>query len=212
MIPIPSEYKKFVDSVKRKCKYHGIKLVLSPSRYVIFTDDYKNECAGYFADDDKLLVVACGKPAEEWIQILVHESCHMDQWIQNDPRLEEWGNACISYSQYLQGNKILNKAQLRSVEDKLIELELDCEIRSVAKIKKWGLPISIEKYIKEANVYILSYRIQGQYKKFPVGLSKDKQLVEAAPKVFLKSYQQIPTKLSKELHRFFEELIAKEAA
>jgi hypothetical protein len=76
----------------------------------------------------------------------------------------------------------------------------------VEKIKKWALPIPIENYIREANAYIFSYRLMGQYKRFPTGLAADRKLVESAPKVFMKSYQQIPSQLSKELHRFFQEL------
>lgn len=205
MIPIPSEYKSYVNSVKRKCKYHGVNLVLSPSRNVILTDDYKNECSGYFDGETKLFVVACGKPAEEWMQVFVHEACHMDQWIQKDPRLGAWGNACAAMWEFLQGKRLLNKAQLRKVEDLIMQSELDCEMRSVEKIKEWGLPIPLEKYIKGANAYVFSYRLMGTYMKFPMGIMKDTALLEASPKVFLKSYQQIPTKLAKELNRFFKD-------
>jgi hypothetical protein len=130
MIPIPEEYKKFVNSIKRKCRYHKVNLVLSPSRHVVLTDDYKNECSGYFNGSERLFVVACGCPIEDWIDVLAHESCHMDQWIKNDPRLDAWGNACASMWEYLVGNKLLNKSQLRKVEDLIIESELDCEKRS----------------------------------------------------------------------------------
>jgi hypothetical protein len=205
MIPIPDEYKRFVNSVKRRCKYHGVKLVLSPSKNVIFTDDYKNECSGYFSDSDRLLVVACGKPAEQWIDILVHESAHMDQWVQKDPRMEEWDAACIAFSEFLQGTKIMNKSQLRNVIDSMIDLELDCEKRSVELIKKWKLPIDLDNYIRVANAYVLSYRVMGTYKRFPKGIGDDDQLLAVSPNKFLKSYQQIPTPLAKELHRFFQD-------
>jgi hypothetical protein len=210
MIFVPDEYKKFINSVKKKCKYHGIQLVLSPSKQVILSDDYKNECSGYFSGSNKHLVVACGRPAKDWIDVLVHESSHMDQWIQRDPRVPVWEEACASMWDYLSGIKLLNKAQLRKVEDLIIENELDCEKRSVDKIRKWGLPIPIENYIREANTYVFSYRFMGTYKKFPTSLTTDRKLIEAAPKIFLKSYQQVPTQLGKELHRFFEELLEKE--
>jgi hypothetical protein len=208
MIHIPEEYKKFVNSVKRKCKYHNVNLVLSPSKHVILTDDYKNECSGYFGE--KLLVVACGKPAEDWIDIFVHESSHMDQWIQKDSRLEQWDNATSSMWEYLCGNKLLNKAQLKNIVDSIIDLELDCEKRSVEKIKKWKLPIDLDDYIRVSNAYIFSYRLIGTYKRFPTGIALDDKLINAAPKVFLKSYQQIPTPLSRELHRFYQELLDKD--
>ena len=41
----------------------------------------------------------------------------------------------------------------------VVEMELDCEKRSIAKIQENELPIDLEEYIKEANEYLLSYAI-----------------------------------------------------
>lgn len=76
---IPEEFKPFMASVKRQCKAYGIELILSPSKTVVLTDDFSQDCSGYFCDRDKALVVACGKPFNEWIEILIHEFCHMEQ-------------------------------------------------------------------------------------------------------------------------------------
>lgn len=203
MQSVPNEYKKFVQSVRRKCKYHGIKLILSPSKRVVLTEDYENECSGYFDEVSKCLVVAAGMPVESWLQTFVHESSHMDQWISDD-RWVGWAEMCGKMWSYMDGTLLLNKSQLNKVIDGMIELELDCEIRSIEKIKKWGLPIDIDEYIRKANVYLYSYRLMGEYKVFPNGIYNDPVLINSAPKVFQADYKHIPKKLAIESHRFFQ--------
>lgn len=188
---IPDEYKPFISSVKRQCKTYGIELVLSPSRNVVLTDDFTQDCSGYFCDRDKALVVACGRPFEEWFEILVHEFCHMEQW-KNDSRWVEWTDACAKTWEWLAGNTMMNNTQLRNVLDTMVELEKDCEIRAVEKIKKWELPISVQKYVQKANVYLYSYHVLPDIKKFPTAVHSDMELVKMAPVKFKKSYRKVP--------------------
>jgi hypothetical protein len=188
---IPQEYKPFIASVKRQCKTYGIELMLSPSRTVVLTDDYLQDCSGYFCDTDKALVVACGKPFKEWFEILIHEFCHLEQW-KTDPRWKKWTTACGKTWEWMAGDNIMNKTQLRNVLDDMVELEKDCEMRAVEKIRKWGLPVNITQYIKKANVYLYSYHMLPEIKKFPTGVHTDINLIEMAPKTFKKSYRKVP--------------------
>jgi hypothetical protein len=204
MFQIPDEYKPFVKSVKRKCKYHKINFMLCPAKWVIFTEDFKEECSGYFDDKYKSLVVSCGKPVSDWMPVFIHESSHLDQWV-HDKRWKSWEQMCIDFWEYMAGNKMLNKAQVNKLVDVMIELELDCEIRSVEKIKKWALPLNIAEYIKKANIYVYSYRIMVDYKKFPTGVYYDPKVLDAAPDKFQKDYSVVPEQLKKELHRWFLE-------
>ena len=193
---IPPEYKPFLASVKRQCKTYGIELVLAPSRDVVLTDDFSQDCSGYFCDRDKALVVACGKPFKDWFEILVHEFCHMEQW-KTDPRWGKWTDACGKTWEWMAGDIIMNKTQLRNVLDEMVELEKDCEMRAVEKIRKWGLPISVQKYVQKANVYLYSYHMLPEIKRFPTGVHSDKNLVEMAPKTFKKSYRKVPDEMAK---------------
>lgn len=193
---IPPEYKPFIASVKRQCKTYGIELVLAPSRDVVLTDDFSQDCSGYFCDRDKALVVACGKPFKDWFEILVHEFCHMEQW-KTDNRWERWTDACGKTWEWMAGDIIMNKTQLRNVLDEMVELEKDCEMRAVEKIRKWGLPISVQKYVQKANVYLYSYHMLPEIKRFPTGVHSDKKLVEMAPKTFKKSYRKVPDEMAK---------------
>jgi len=187
---IPSEFKPFLNSVKRQCKTYGIELMLSPSKNVILTDDFQQECSGYFDEEDKVLVVACGKPVNEWMQILVHEFCHMEQW-KSDDRWEVWADACGKLWAWMDGTSIMNKSQLSKVLDGMIELEKDCEMRAVEKIEKWGLPIDTELYTKRANCYLYSYGLMDKLKRFPTGVYNDETLIEMMPIKFQKSYKKV---------------------
>lgn len=188
---IPAEFKPFMASVKRQCKTYGIELVLSPSRTVVLTDDYTQDCSGYFCDRDKALVVACGKPFLDWFEILVHEFSHMEQW-KTDPRWDKWTDSCGKTWDWLGGDIIMNNTQVRNVLDNMVELEKDCEMRAVDKIRKWELPVPIGKYVQKANVYLYSYYMLPEIKRFPTGVHTDSKLIDMAPKTFKKSYRRVP--------------------
>lgn len=207
ILTIPKEYKSFLNALKRKCKYNGINLILSPSDSVIIDENDTCHSGGYFSSDTKSLVVAVSKPIERWFPLLVHESCHMDQWLSKDERLEEWDQACIDFFEWIEKTKLLNTVQLNNVVRKMIDLELDCEKRSVLKIKEWGLPISVSEYIRKANSYLFSYSLIREYKKWPAGIYLDDELVKTAPKTFQKDYMgAVPNPLAGQMKRFFENL------
>ena len=188
---IPEEYRPFISSVKRQCKKYGIELVLSPSNNVVLTDDFSQNCSGYFCETDKALVVACGRPFKEWFEILVHEFCHMEQW-KSDERWNDWNDTTGKTWDWLAGNIMLNKTQVLSMLDGMVELEKDCEMRAVEKIKMWGLPINKTRYIKKANLYLYSYYMLPILKRFPTGIYNDKTLTDMSPKGFKKSYRDVP--------------------
>lgn len=178
-------------SVKRQCKTYGIELVLSPSNNVVLTDDFSENCSGYFCETDKALVVACGRPFKEWFEILIHEFCHMEQW-KSDERWSKWNDNTGKTWDWLAGNVMLNKTQLSNMLDLMVELEKDCEMRAVEKIKKWELPINLTRYVKKANLYLYSYYMLPTLKRFPTGIYTDEVLIEMSPKGFKKSYKKVP--------------------
>jgi hypothetical protein len=199
---IPDDFKKFVAHVKRKCKANKIELVLSPSRNVVITDTFSTDCSGYFDDVDRTLVVACGKPFSDWIEILVHEYSHMEQWLTDD-RWEYWGECCQKLWEWIDGDLMMNNAQLGKVLDGMIELERDCEIRSLNNIKKFGLKINKSSYARKANLYLYSYRIMPKLKKFPSGIYENKSIVNMCPSKIKKDYTQVPKEIYDEIVRIY---------
>lgn len=137
---------KLMDDIKKLCKEHGVKLYLPKSKSIKYGNIF---ISGYF--DEKTLACAMGK--EDSIFTLIHESCHLDQylessklWIKSDtvPNIDEWLNGkdfnCIEQS--------LNTFKF---------LELDCEKRAINKIIKYDIKCNKKEYIQKANAYVQFY-------------------------------------------------------
>ena len=199
---IPDEFKPFVSNVKRRCKANGIELVLSPSRSVVLTDTFSSDCSGYFDSGDKVLVVACGKPFDQWIEILVHEYSHMEQWML-DPRWEHWTDCCLALWDWMDRSKLMNNSQLNQVIDGMIELERDCEVRALNNIEKWNLPINKSRYKRKANLYLYCYRMMPELKKFPTGVYDNKHILEMCPPRMMKKYNKVPEQIREAILRIY---------
>ena len=191
---IPDEFKSFVKNVKRRCKANNVELMLSPSRTVVLTDSYSTDCHGYFDETDKALVVACGKPFEDWIEILIHEYSHMEQYIHDD-RWAYWTDCCSKMWEWLDGELQLDDENLLYVIDGMIELERDCELRALTNIIKWDLPINKSNYQRKANLYLYSYRMMPIIKKFPTGIYENQELIKLCPKTISKNVKEVPDKV-----------------
>lgn len=140
---------------------HNIDVLLSKDPEVWLTEDF--DCNGYFDIATRKLAVACGQPIEQWYPVLVHESCHLDQYIEKSP---VWTNALIGGIEavnilelWINHQIELNDEQLWKIIDAARDLELDCERRTIQKFKKYSMPINVEQYTKQANAYIYLYNI-----------------------------------------------------
>jgi len=193
---IPEEFKQFVAHVKRSCKRNKVELMMAPSRTVVLTDSFSTDCSGYFDDTDKVLAVACGKPFNAWIEILVHEYSHMQQWLHDD-RWTHWTDCCLELWSWLDKEKIMNSAQLNHVLEGMIELERDCELRALDTIRHWGLPINKSEYQRKANLYLYSYSLMPILKKFPTGIYDNKELVAMCPARISKTSSKVPDRIAK---------------
>jgi hypothetical protein len=144
----------FLDDLRRDCIIHQVTLKFHKGRTVPLAEGIRG--SGYFSGSDKILAVAKGR--EDWLWILVHESCHLDQWIENckvwadDDR---WPSGDLIDS-HIVGDKV-DRRRLRRAILRTIKLELDCERRSLVKIAEYNLPINTATYIQRANAYVLSY-------------------------------------------------------
>lgn len=120
--------------------------------------------SGYFSSDDKPeFGIAIGKPVKDWALIFVHESCHMDQWLESSPIwTDSMFNGKDSYTlvdEWLNGTEFSDSDILKYINC-CMDVELDCEKRSLAKIIKYDLDfIDPTEYIQKSNSYILYYAI-----------------------------------------------------
>ena len=99
------------------------------------------------------------------------------------------------FFQWLLEKKIVKReVLLESVQD-VIALELDCEKRAIAKIKKYNLPINLEEYCRKANAYLFSHLYLLEVRKWIPRIYSNKNTWMSSPKTLKKEYKNIPRKL-----------------
>lgn len=102
---------------------------------------------------DTLLRVATGSQLESWFEVFLHETSHLDQQKER-PR---WFNHRLTkvyiFQEFLDGRGEISKNDLKSI----LELEHDCDTRSLRKIVGNQLPINLGNYTKKTNQYLMGY-------------------------------------------------------
>ena len=154
---------RFIEDLETKCKEYGVKLVLYDMKFI---ENDGDKFGGWFDADNKELHCAFpDKIQTKYVELLVHESCHMDQWIENTKywTIERRNNSLTEVWKILKGEKVNKlKYHLRNVQ----MMEAECEKMSIQKIKDYDLGINIERYAMKANSYLLFYSVLVETKKW----------------------------------------------
>lgn len=194
--------------VSSTCVQHGISFHLHNSKNVVYDGD-GTECSGFFngAEDDKTLEVAFGKPTKDWLPVLLHESCHMDQYIENakawqDITMPDGTESTDVLFQWAAGTDadkriIESMVDLDDLISRALHVELDCEKRTLDKIISYDLTdfINPVEYVKKANSYIYFYLYIKEYGTFydPNNKPYENSFVwSVAPEHFGGDYTKIP--------------------
>lgn len=191
---------KFVEELQILCANNNVKLTLVDSKKIMLSD---LACNGYFEGDKNKgkLVVAIKKPLKEWLPILIHESCHLDQWLENKQLFDDLDGIEL-IDQWLSG-KTFKKTEVKKAINESKKLELDCEKRSVNKIIAYDLPIDVNTYIKMANTYVYFYNWVLENRKWTTKNTTlyIKEIYDFAPNTFQKSYKETPRNLNKAFNK-----------
>lgn len=181
--------KLYIEDLKKITKENNIKLFLSKEEGVQFMGIV---CNGYFDDIERLLACGMGKDVSQWLPILLHESCHMDQFLEQIP---EWTNnlGMNELDKWLGGDNNLDQSIIDKEIQTSVAVELDNEKRTVNKIKKWGFDnfINVEEYIQKSNAYVLFYPWMRKNRKwYTLGKEpyNNKEIVSRMPKDFNATY------------------------
>ena len=154
---------RFIEDLETKCKEYGVKLVLYDMKFI---ENDGDKFGGWFDADNKELHCAFpDKIQTKYVELLVHESCHMDQWIENTKywTIERRNNSLTEVWKILKGEKVNKlKYHLKNVQ----MMEAECEKMSIQKIKDYDLGINIERYAMKANSYLLFYSVLVETKKW----------------------------------------------
>ena len=159
---------RFIKDLQRRCKKYDITFLMSGLDYVKWGEGKSN---GFFNPETMEMAISIGKPVEKWLNTLVHESCHFDQWVQNckvwRDMMDQKPDACTQlFEHWLYNEKKISKEVAIIMARIMRDLELDCERRTIAKIKKYNLPINVKEYAKGAGAYVMFYNYIVKYKKW----------------------------------------------
>jgi hypothetical protein len=203
-IPVyPKAYHSFITDTIQKAKDNNVKIRFSTKALVHSDPEDKTGSAGYFSSEPPELAVATKHDdPTDWLSLMVHESCHMDQYLDNRVTWDMGSMAYVHFFTWLTGENIYLPHEIEAAVDGVIDVELDCERRSVDKIKKYDLPINIEKYKRRANSYLYAIRFFGIHRKWYNKIYSDKNVWTIAPSNFKQSYDIIPQKLYREYQKF----------
>jgi hypothetical protein len=153
--------KQLIGDVAFKCIQNKMFFHLD---YVNKVDQENLPCSGYF--DEKNLVVATNKKnVREWLDVLVHESCHLDQFLEKSKLWVSDNESLCVVEAWINKKNISEQRRDKGFKN-TIALELDCEKRTIAKIKKYKLDINKEEYIQKANSYLFAYLYTLIYRKW----------------------------------------------
>lgn len=158
-------------------KYKDLKITFVPSESI---KNFQATTTGWASS--KEIRIATALDIESWVSVFVHETCHVDQARQRPEWHDAMELAVGKLDHWLAGNKM---DSIDSVVSHVIEMEWDCERRTVRKIKHNELPLDLEDYIQKANSYILGYHwtrahrkwCQCSYKKESIWKSMPKKLI-----------------------------------
>ena len=154
---LPLHVRRWVKAEIKRCNDLGISVQLLKKRHVI-ADSVR--CAGYFCSNDMKLVVACHKPIATWLPVMVHETCHRDQWSAKSAvwtRKIDGEDPLTCVFEWLEHEREIPKKHLRTYLQAALNIELDCERRAVVKIVDGDLPIDVTPYIQRGNAYAYFY-------------------------------------------------------
>lgn len=185
----------FISFVKEECKKNGVIFKPYKRGYIKLTNDIK--CGGFFDDgsdpETRKATLAFAQGRADYLELLVHEYCHMTQWIDGIDLWEVSAGSMSTVDEWLSGvdhpmEKV--EAALNASRD----LELDNEKRSAEMFKKWDLPVDVDLYIKKANAYVLFYNYLKTSRKWSVPGNApytNKNILEAMSDKFDMDYENL---------------------
>ena len=187
------KWHQFLNHVRKECRNNGVELDLQDAKYLELSDSIK--CGGYF--DSDILKLACAMKHEEAKTLLVHEYCHMTQWLDKIPLWEQAAESLNLVDGWLEGREVEEIGKHIRVSK---DLELDNEKRAVEIMKEWDLGIDIEAYIKKSNAYVLFYLYLEKSRKWSVPENSpytNKRILEAMSTKFDMNYDVLDPEIEK---------------
>ena len=201
-----SKVNKFISDLEKKCSENNVELFLSNTSSVQYPG-IGTQTNGYFDSTKPLLACATGKELDKWLLILIHESSHMDQFLEKAEVFDESIGLDETFK-WIDGDETPDFDKIDKEISSGIAVEVDCEKRTVEKIKEYGLEfvVGIDEYIQKSNAYALFYlwmRKNRSWYKIGFEPYNVKSVYSKMPKTFDVDYST----LSKDISESFDELL-----
>jgi hypothetical protein len=183
---------RFIKNLRKICEEKEVTLYLPRRKSLVYSKNIRT--AGYFGGEPPTL--ACARNSPVFLEVLVHESCHLDQYFE-DYKFFNRGEDSNMIDQWLSGKEIRNIEKYIKITQ---EIELDCEKRAVKKIIQNKLPININHYVQKSNAYIWFHnymckrRFWPEPNEFPYNVMG---IWKQMPARFLPSYEKMPARIEK---------------
>lgn len=161
----------------------GYKVIIHPGAKITkgnmsYTGEATEDC----------LEIAIGGLWQEWLPILVHETCHLDQHIGDKASFDRAEKSLRAISSWLDRKTVcVSEEDFRTV----VGNESDCEIRAVAKIREFTLPVDIPDYIRRANAYLGSYPVAMRHQVWIPQPYRDERLCLSCPSEAVWSVEEV---------------------
>jgi hypothetical protein len=197
--------KLFLKHVREHLKEYGGKLVFGRGDRVNCGDGCRS--IGYFSDRPLEIRVAVN--SRDPISTVAHEYAHFLQWIDTPQNIMQADDrASLLVFDWLGGKEFENR-DVEKAFCRVMVMERDAERRAVEIMKKFGLDINYDKYIRQANCYIYMHWIMKERRSWrykpgsrdPMGC---RSLISQMPNTFkAQPDKKIPQHIRKKLLAFF---------
>lgn len=178
---------RLLEKVLKKCEAEGAKVLFKPVRSL-----GKGGFTGLFEPDALTLTVAV--KAKFWFQTLLHEYSHFLQHLKGQWVSEFDIRKFDAFNDWMAGDAQLSTSRLIDCVRTIQSCELDAEKRVVRLRRSWHLPtFNWDRYIRGANVYVLSYEAARLTRKWPKDtLYYNAKIERLVPGSFIRRLDKLP--------------------
>ncbi len=134
-----------VAEIIRRSLAFNVTVILSASTSV---DSDGIQVGGYFCGETRALAVATQRDEQAWLGVLLHEYCHLTQWVEGTAT---WRDYRDDMWHWLNGKAVRDyRGAVRAVQ----ACEEDNERRTIRLIRELGAPLDLSTYARAANAYL----------------------------------------------------------
>ena len=198
--------KTFLKHVREHLSEYGGKLVFGRGKKINCGDGCRS--VGYFSD--RPLEIRVAKKSRDPVSTVAHEYAHFLQWLEMPQQIIRADDkASLLVFEWLTNKNNYDNKEIQKAFCRVMVMERDAERRTVELIRRFGLNVDIEKYIRQANCYIYMHWIMQErrswnYRKGAKDPMNSRKLISMMPDTFkAKADKKIPNRIREALLSYY---------